>query len=141
MKLKDHAGGDSNVVEIPVNDVKDVAVTFDFLLVAVLWRRLIIHQLGESPVGRDDSFDFVAGFRALDFGKLNELIEFLWLLLQIKLLPSLVFMYQADVIDGFPVEGSISKFGVIKFFAHLSHNPFLLLINYSINCEQTQFIC
>lgn len=113
-----------------MDDVKDVAVTFDFLLAAVLRRRLIVHQLGESPVGRDDSFDFVAGFCALDFGKLNELVKLFRLLLQVQVLPPLIFVDQSDVVDNFSVEASCGELRVVEFFAHLSHNPFCLHINY-----------
>lgn len=113
-----------------MDDVKDVAVTFDFLLAAVLRRRLIVHQLGESSIGRDDSLNLVAGLRALDFGEFDELIKLFRLLLQVQVLPSLKFVDQSDVVDNFSVEASCGELRVVEFFAHLSHNPFCLHINY-----------
>lgn len=113
-----------------MDDVKGVPVSLNLLLVTIPRRRLFAHELGESSIGRDDSLNLVAGLRALDFGEFDELIKLFRLLLQIQVLPSLIFVDQSDVVDGFSVEASCGELRVVEFFAHLSHNPLCLHIKY-----------
>ena len=77
-----------------MNDIQDITVSGDFLLITVSGRRFFFHQLFNSCVGGDDTFDCIRCLGTLHFCNLHELFQFLRTLLQI------LFLFAGFFIDG-----------------------------------------
>ena len=76
MHLKDVIAPDGEIVVVLVDEVQHVAVTEDFFLLPVLWRRLVLHQLLQTAICRDDALDPVGCLRALNLRDLDQALQF-----------------------------------------------------------------
>lgn len=88
MQLKNVIDGRLNGVIALMYDAKHVAIPGNLLFIPIPGRRFLLNKLLDAGVGSDDAFNRVRRLRALYFGNLNQLFEFVRSLFQLYLLLS-----------------------------------------------------
>ena len=75
MELKDVILRDGNGIKALMDDAQHISIACDFLLIAVLWRGLLLNQLSDTCIGCNNAFNSVRCLRALNLGDFNQLLK------------------------------------------------------------------
>ena len=126
MKLKNIIRCDRDIFEVLMNSIQDITVTHDFFLVTIAGCCFITDKLPQTCICCADSLDIIGCFGTLHLRNFNQTVKLHRLLLQIKLLPALVFMNLRHKSDNLAIPRTTCQFTIIE----VSHKLTLLSPNY-----------
>ena len=98
-----------------MNRIQYITVTHDFFLVTIAGRCLITDKLQQAGIGSADAFNLIGSLSTLNFCDFNKPVKLRRLLLQIKLMPALVFMNLCHKPDDLAVPRTACKYAVTSF--------------------------
>ena len=114
MKLQNVGWPNLDVFIALVYCVEDIPISYDLLLVAISWSRLLFKELLHSGIGGHNSFNLIGSLSTLYPGYLSQTFEFHRLLPDEKVLSSLAFVYPGNKVQYVRIPCPLCKFAVIE---------------------------